>query len=130
MMNSLLYKTSVKKDLIIQKSGKGNSVVIVDKQDYIKQMNNIFSYQKKFTMVIMNNNTLLNFAVNQEKSVDNVIEKLVKCSSMTEKNKKSLTSVGSRPGVMCSSCKAHKGSADNCLDFVRQLPTIAQICRL
>ena len=25
MMNSLLYKTSLKKDLIIQKSGKGNS---------------------------------------------------------------------------------------------------------
>ena len=56
-MNSLLYKTSLKKDLIIQKSGKGNSVVIVDRQDYIKQMNNIFSYQKKFTMVDMNDET-------------------------------------------------------------------------
>ena len=60
-------------------------MVIVDRQDYIKQMNNIFSYQKKFTMVIMNDDTLLNFALNQEKYVDKVLEKLVEYSSLTEK---------------------------------------------
>ena len=64
MMNSLLYKTSLKKNFIIQKSYKGNSVVIVDRQDYIKQVNNSFSYQKKLTMANMNDDTLLNFAVN------------------------------------------------------------------
>ena len=64
MMNSLLYKTSLKKNFIIQKSYKGNSVVIVDRQDYIKQVNNFFSYQKKLTMANMNDDTLLNFAVN------------------------------------------------------------------
>ena len=64
MMNLLLYKTSLKKNFIIQKSYKGNSVVIVDRQDYIKQVNNFFSYQKKLTMANMNDDTLLNFAVN------------------------------------------------------------------
>ena len=86
-MNSLLYKTSLKKDLIIQKSGKGNSVAIVDRQDYIKQMNNIFSYQKKFTMVDMNNETLLNFAVNQEKHADKVLEQLVEPSIRQKKTR-------------------------------------------
>ena len=129
-MNSLLYKTSLKKDLIIQKSGKGNSVAIVDRQDYIMQMNNIFSYQKKFTMVDMNNETLLNFAVNQEKHADKVLEQLVEPSSMAEKNKKSLKPVGSRRGVMYGSCKAHKASVENCRQFVVQLSAIAQICRL
>ena len=46
---------------------------------------------------------------------------------MTEKNKKS---VGSRPGVMYGSCKAHKAKVENCPQFVRQLPAIAQICQL
>ena len=35
------------KDLINQKSDKGNSVVIVDMHDYIKKMENISNYQKK-----------------------------------------------------------------------------------
>ena len=33
--------------MIIQKSAKGNPVVIAERQDYIKQMNNILSDQKK-----------------------------------------------------------------------------------
>ena len=50
MMNSLLYKTSLK-DLIIQKSDKGNSMVIVGRQDYIEKISSILSDQKKFTIV-------------------------------------------------------------------------------
>ena len=68
-------------------------------------------------MVNVNDDTLLNFAVNQEKHVDKVLEKLIESSSMTEKNKKSLKPVGSRPGVMYGSCKAHKASVENCSPF-------------
>ena len=35
------------KDLIIQKSNKGNSVVIFQREDYLKKMNDILSDQKK-----------------------------------------------------------------------------------
>ena len=38
-------------------------------------------------MANMNDDTLLNFAVNQEKHVDKVLEKLVESSSMTEKTR-------------------------------------------
>ena len=78
----------------------------------------------------MNDGTLLSFAVNQEKHVYKVLEKLVESSSMTEKNKKSVKSVGSRSGVVYGSYKAHKTSVENCPQFVGQLPAIAQICRL
>ena len=44
-----LQNLSKNKDLIIQKSDKGNSVVIADRQNYIKNMNNIVSDQNKFT---------------------------------------------------------------------------------
>ena len=104
-----LQNLSKNKDLIIRKSGKGNSVVIVDRQDYIKRMDNILSDQKKFTIVNLKKDTLLNFAVNQEK----VPKKLVESNSMIEKSKKSLKPVGSRPGVMYGLCKVDKATVEN-----------------
>ena len=54
-MNSLLYKTSLKReDLIIQKSDNGNSLVNVDREDYIKKTDDILSHQKMFFIVNFN----------------------------------------------------------------------------
>ena len=98
----------------MKKFDKGNSVVIVQRQDYLKKMNDILSDQKKFSKVNLKDNTLLNFAINQEKHVDKVPKKLVETKSMTEKTRKSLKPVGTRPGVMCGSCKVRKASVGNC----------------
>ena len=43
-----LTNLSKNKDIVIQKSDKGNSVVIVDKDTYIKRMENLLSGQRKF----------------------------------------------------------------------------------
>ena len=80
-----LQNLSKNKNLIIQKSGKGNSVVIVDREDYIKKMNDILNDKKKFWKINMKDNTLLNFAINQEKHVDKLRKKRVEPNSMTEK---------------------------------------------
>ena len=72
-----LQNLSKNKDLIIQKSDKGNSVVIVQRQDYLQRMNDILSDQKKFSKVSLKDDTLLNFAINQEKHVDKVLKKFV-----------------------------------------------------
>ena len=58
-----LQNLSKNKDLIIQKSDKGNSVVIVQRQDYLKKMNDILSDQKKFSKASLKDDTLLNFAI-------------------------------------------------------------------
>ena len=71
------------KDLIIQKSDTDNSVVIVQRQDYLRKMNDILSYQKKFSKVSLKDDALLNFTINQEKHVDKVLKKLVESKSMT-----------------------------------------------
>ena len=71
-------------------------------------MNDILSNQKKFSKVSLKDDTLLNFAINQEKHIDKVLEKLVKFKSMTEKTRKYLKPVDTRPGVMYGSCKVHK----------------------
>ena len=51
------------KNLIIQKSDKINSVIFVDRQDFIKKMDNILTDQKKFTIVNPKDGTSLRFAV-------------------------------------------------------------------
>ena len=92
-------------------------MVIVDRKDYKKKINNTISDQKKLTIVNFKDDTLLNFAVNKEKHVDKVLKKLVDSNSMTEKNSKALKPIGSRLGVVYGSCKIHKASVENCPQF-------------
>ena len=87
------------------------------RQDYLKKVNDILSDQNKFNKVSLKGDTLLNFAINQEKHVDKVLKKLVESKSMTEKTRKSLKPVGTRPGVMYGSYKVHKASLGNCPPF-------------
>ena len=84
----------------MQKSDKANSVVIVDRQDYIKKIDDFLSDQQKFSKVSLKNDSLLNFAINQERHVDKVLKKLVESKSMTDKTRTYLKPVGTRKGVM------------------------------
>ena len=72
-----LQNLSKHKDLIIQKSDQDNSVVFAQRQDHLKKMNDILSDQKKFSKVTFKDDTLLNFAINQEKHVDKVLKNLL-----------------------------------------------------
>ena len=73
---------------------------------------NVLSDRKKFNIVSLKDDTLLNFAINQGKHVDKVLKKLVESKSMTQKTRKSL-----KPGVMYGSCEVHKASLWNCPPF-------------
>ena len=75
---------SKNKDIVIEKSDKGNYVIIVDKETYNKRMENLFSDQTKFERVTLKNDALLNFVVNQEKRIDTVFKKLVHSISMSK----------------------------------------------
>ena len=77
-------------------------------------MDDILSDQKKFSKVNLKGDTLLNFAIIQEKHVDKVLKKLVEFKSMAEKTRKSLKPVGITLGVMYGSCKVHKANVGNC----------------
>ena len=77
-----------------------NSVVIVDKDTYIKKMENLLSDQRKFEKVTLRNDAFLNFVVNQEKSGDTIFKNLVDFNSMSKEMRKFVKSVGTRPGIM------------------------------
>ena len=61
------------KNIVIQRSDKGNSVVVVDKADYLDKMDNLLNDTRKFEKINLKNDGILNFAINQEKRGDNII---------------------------------------------------------
>ena len=90
-----------------------NFVAIVDKAGYLDKMENLLNDTQKFEKINLQNDGILNFAVNQEKSVDNIFKKLVATNSISEETRKSLKPVGTRPGIMYGLCKVHKDIIDN-----------------
>ena len=63
-----LQNLSKIKNLIIEKSDKINSLLMFDRQDNMKKLNNILSDQKKFTKVNLKDDTLLNFVYQPRKT--------------------------------------------------------------
>ena len=61
------------KNIVIQKSDKGNSVVVVDKADYLDKMDNLLNDTRKFEKINLKNDGILNFAINQQKRVGNIL---------------------------------------------------------
>ena len=112
-----LTNLSKNKDIVIQKADKGNSVVIVDKDTYIKRMENLLSDQRKFEKVTLKNDAFLNFVVNQKKRIDTIFKNLVDSNSMSKEMRKFVKPVGTRPGIMYGNCKVHKQQVDSCLPF-------------
>ena len=65
----------------------------------------------------LQNNGILNFAVNQEKRVDNTLKKLVASNSISEETRRSLKPVGTRSGITYGLRKVHEDIIDNCPSF-------------
>ena len=77
----------------------GNFVAIVDKAGYLDKMENLLNDTRKFEKINLKNDGILNFAVNQEKRVDNIFKKLVAANSISEETRKSFKPVATRPGI-------------------------------
>ena len=105
------------KNIVVQKSDKGNSVLVVDKADHLDEMGNLLNDTRKFEKINLKNHGILNFAINQEKSVDSILKKLVVSNSISEETRRPLKPVGTRPGIKYGLCKVHKDIINNCAPF-------------
>ena len=59
------------KNVIIQKSDKGNSVVLIKPYDYINRMETLISDQAKFQKLLVPENKDYNFILKEKRLVDN-----------------------------------------------------------
>ena len=99
---------SQNKDIVIQKSDKGNSVVVDDKETYIKRMANLLNDQRKFERVTLKNDAFLNFVVNQEKHINTIFKNLLDSNSISKEICKSVKPVGTIYIPVYGSFKVHK----------------------
>ena len=61
--------------------------MIVDKTHYADKMENYLNDTRKFQKINLRNDGLLSFAVNQEKSVDNIFKRFVVSKSISEETR-------------------------------------------
>ena len=74
--------------------------MIVNKADYLNKMDNFLNDIWKFEKINLKNDGILNFAVNQEKCVDNVVKRLVATNSISEETRRSLKPVGTSSDII------------------------------
>ena len=68
--------------------------MVVVKADYLDKMENLLNDTRKFEKINLNNDGILNFAINQEKRVNNILKKLVASNSICEETRTSLNQLG------------------------------------
>ena len=114
-------------NLVIQKADKGNSVVMVEKDVYLRHMERTISDHNKFEKVSIKKGTL-NFSINHEKNINNYLKRLEKSGTLSTEQYKKIKAVGSRPGVLYRLCKVHKAITDICPPFRFILSAIGTYC--
>ena len=111
-----LEKLSKNNNLVVQKADQGSSVVLVDRDVYVNHIKNILKGNTKFEKVDVKTRTL-NFQVNHEKRINEILKSLKSTGSLSDKQYKKIKAVGSRPGVLYGLCKVHKAIVDVCPPF-------------
>ena len=71
-----LKALSANNDVIIQKSGKGNSVVLLNRNDYIKRLNENLSDSSKFKKLNVQHGKEINFLLQQEDRLTDFLKKI------------------------------------------------------
>ena len=104
-------------DLIIKKSDKGNSVVLINKSDYRDKMYNILSDSKKIVKSSLVDEKHLNFIIGVEKKLTNLLEELKASETISENDYKKLKPRGSSFGILYGLCKTHKKVLDKSPPF-------------
>ena len=94
------------KEIITQKVDKDNSLVILNKRDYIKRMTEMSSDIDKFKKLDVKPGKELNLLLKYEEKLISFLKGIKK--SIVEDLHKSLYPQGSQPGIMYVSSKIHK----------------------
>ena len=74
------------KQIVIEKSDKDNSIVVVDRDKYIEKMENILSDQSKFQKIALKDDNFLNFITSQKNALIKFIKSLLTRISCLKKH--------------------------------------------
>ena len=107
---SVLNKLCRNKDLIINRPDKGNGVVILDRQDYVRKVTSILEDTSKFLLL---DSDMLEICQKQENRLVRCLrDSLLKKKLISDSVYHDLFPTGSTPGILFGLPKVHKA---NCL---------------
>ena len=89
-----------RKDLVIQKADKGNTVVITDRENYLKGIKSLLSDNTKFIPLNIDQSKWLNYIVNLEKKLKEHFKIWEKDNKISEDEFKNICAVGTCPGIL------------------------------
>ena len=113
---------SSNKNIILQKADKGNSVVLVNKADYIKRMKELLSGVSKFKEITVEPGKEINLSLQHEGKLIEYLKQIK--SSVTTDLYKHLYPQGPQPGIMYGLSKIHKPLVNS---FPRLRPILSAI---
>ena len=74
------------KQIVIEKSDKSNSIVVVDRDKYIEKMENILSDQSKSQKIALKDDKFLNFITSQKNALIKYIKSLLTRTACLKKH--------------------------------------------
>ena len=89
-----LHKLRKQKHLVIQKTDKGNTVVITEKNAYINIMKEIISDTNKFEQIIIEEDKQTSFPLKNERKAIDLIKRLENGGNISEKRIRTNLSLG------------------------------------
>ena len=79
---------------------KGNRIVILDKDSYLKSVAILLKGSSKFKNIPVASNKNLSYIINSEKRVTDLLKKLKNKNSINEETYNKLRPVGSKSGIL------------------------------
>lgn len=104
-------------NLVIQKTDKGNSVVLVDKDIYKGKIKSILNDQQKFVDLQFSEQQVLRELIDTQNRMKNVLDPLLEKGTIDKKLFDRLLPKGGQPGKIYGLCKVHKNAVDGCPPF-------------
>ena len=95
------------KDIVIQKTDKGNNVIILNRNDYISKLSQILENTSKFKWVNVEEGKALNHLIHMEERIIHLLKSLEDQGEISEKERNDLYSSGSKPGILYGLAKIH-----------------------
>ena len=88
------------KDPVIQKSDKGNTVVITDRTKYLEGIKSLLSHSNKFTQFPIDESKWINYIINLENLLKDHFKVLENEEKISEKEFDSISPVGNTPSIL------------------------------
>ena len=106
-----------RRDLVIQKADKCNTVVITNRESFLKGMKYLLSDNSKFIQLSIDKSKWLNYIVNLEKKLKEHFKTLENNNKILEDKFKTSCPIGTSPGILYGLPKVHKIVIDNIPKF-------------